>query len=136
MPWLKLLHIVALVLWCASLLYLAAALADRARPAPDASAAPLPLRALFTLAATPAALLAIASGTAVFLANFTLGVWLVGKLTAVAVLVLVHAWCGELTIRLERGDDARVIRRAAACAGFAGIGLMLAILWLVLAKPL
>ncbi|MEW6099073.1 MAG: CopD family protein [Pseudomonadota bacterium] len=136
MPWLKLLHIVALVLWCASLLYLAAALAGSARPAPDASAAPLPLRALFTLAATPAALLAIASGTAVFVADFTLGVWLVAKLTAVAGLVLVHAWCGVLTIRLEGGGDARAIRRGAAFAGFAGIGLILAVLWLVLAKPL
>ncbi|HWP19401.1 MAG TPA: CopD family protein [Burkholderiaceae bacterium] len=136
MPWLKFLHIVALVLWCASLLYLAAALVASTRSMPHDPAPGLPLRPIFTLAATPAALFAIASGTAVFVADFTLGVWLVAKLTAVAGLVLVHAWCGVLTIRREQGDDVHAIRRRASTAGIAGLCLILLILWLVLAKPL
>lgn len=136
MPWLTFLHIVALVSWCASLLYLAAALAASARPGTEEGTTTWPLRTLFTLVATPAALLSIASGTAVFLVQSRLGVWLVAKLTAVTLLVLVHAGCGVLVIRLERGDAPASVRRRATAAAAAAMGLILLISWLVLAKPL
>lgn len=136
MPWLKVLHISALIIWCAVLLYLPAAVAV-AKARADNAVFSMPhhrARWLFTLVATPAALLAIISGTALFMVDTTLGVWLIAKLTAVAGMVLCHALYGLLIIRSENGLDKGV---SATCAvlGVASMLLILAALWLVLQKP-
>lgn len=136
MPWLKLLHIGAVIVWCGALLYLplavAAAGGGRRRPVALGEPQDEILRALFIWLATPAALLAIGSGTLIFLWQGTLGAWLLAKLALVGLLVLGHASFGVLILRLERRGTAR---GAALGVGALLLPLLLAIAWLVLAKP-
>ena len=138
MAWLLILHIAGLSLWCGTLLYLPALVASSAQaPGPDLALAREPLalaRALFNLVATPAALFAIMTGTALFLLGGIIGVWLILKLSAVAALVACHALCGALILRRERRRDTRL---ALPCTvlGVASGALIATILWLVLAKP-
>lgn len=139
MIWILSLHIIALLFWGASLLLL---LSIIARACPSAVAQPeLALlyrqqdslaRFVFTSVATPAALLAIAAGTVVFLINSTIDPWLMLKMTLVSVLVGVHALAGRLVLKLE--STTRVAPQAWLLAAVASL-LMLAILWAVLAKP-
>ena len=137
MPWLKLLHISAVILWCGALLYLPLAVAatggaHHRRPVALGEPGDEILRALFIWGATPAALLAIGSGTLIFVWQGTLGAWLLAKLALVALLVLGHASFGLFILRLERKEGAR---RAALAVGTLLLPLLLAIAWLVLAKP-
>ena len=137
MPWLKLLHIAAVLVWCGALLYLPPAVAaGTARANGELFRAPHGemARSVFTLVATPAALVAIASGTVVLLLDQTLAVWLVAKLTLVCALVLCHAACGVLLLRVER-DRERPVHLACSVTGGLSVLLILAILALVLGKP-
>lgn len=132
---LKLLHFAALICWCGSLLYLPALIVTADRHPADLASSRLN-RTVFTLLATPAALIAIASGSALFLQGGVFGVWLVAKLSLVVLLVCLHALCGALVLKVERDPGA-----AAALTGRCRLlGVLLcilvtAILWLVLAKP-
>jgi putative membrane protein len=141
MPWLKLLHISAVILWCGALLYLPAAIAAGAGARPAAAVDPQArgqLRALFTLVATPAALVAIVSGTSIFLLQGPVVIWLLAKLAVVGLLVLGHALCGMLILRVERqaqGGSRRFTRAACAVVGVASLLWLGTIAWLVLAKP-
>jgi putative membrane protein len=141
MPWLKLLHISAVILWCGSLLYLPAAIAAAAGPQPSAAFDPARrglLRTVFTLVATPAALLAIASGTAIFMLDGPVVVWLMAKLVVVGLLVLGHAACGMLILRAERqvaGGPRDWTQAWCIAIGSASLLWLGAIAWLVLAKP-
>ena len=136
MPWLKLLHISAVIVWCGTLLYLPTLIAA-VRAAPAAAGATKVQRQwprmLFTLVVTPAALVAIGSGTAIFVFLGPLTLWLLAKLCVVGVLVLAHAACGLLVLRAERGSG----RLAALCTAVTALAAaaMLAIAWLVLGKP-
>lgn len=138
MPWLKLLHITAVILWCGALLYLPGALAATAAAVPGAVPADTRhrlLRPFYTLVATPAALLAIASGTAIFVFQDVMAVWLMAKLGVVGLLVLGHGVCGLLVLRVERGE----YRWTQGLAWFIVATTLLwlaAIAWLVLEKPL
>lgn len=136
MPLLKLLHFTALIAWCGALLYLPALIAAgcRAPQAADRPGHPELNRTVFNLVATPAALVAIGSGTALFLRDGTFGIWLVAKLSSVAVMVICHALCGMLILLCERHP--RPIF-AAACAALAAatLSMIATTLWLVLAKP-
>ncbi|MGE4241217.1 CopD family protein [Ramlibacter sp.] len=137
MPWLKLLHICAVIVWCGALPYLALAVASRP-PTGAGTLAParasLLLRWVYVGVATPAALVAIASGTAIFGLRGPLAAWLVAKLALVAMLVLVHAACGWLLLRREqmRSNVPRAL--GPALAGLASL-LLMAVAWLVLGKP-
>lgn len=139
MPWLLLLHISALVCWCGALLYLPALISGNNRSDQLATDALVKRDALprfvFTLIATPAALVAIGSGTAVFVANGIVAFWLIAKLTLVSFLVLGHVAVGLLAARADRLDQPRLTRYCVIVAGFIGC-LMLTIVWLVLTKPL
>lgn len=137
MPWLKLLHITAVIIWCGALLYLPGAIAATASAASGAVPAATRhrlLRLLYTAVATPAALLAIASGTAIFVAQDVLAVWLMAKLGVVGLLVLGHGACGLLVLRAERGQY-RFTRVAAWVIVVATLVWLAAIAWLVLDKP-
>lgn len=137
MPWLKVFHIAAIIVWCGTLLYLCAALAVTARPGETGSPAQLRhrlLRVLFTSVVTPSALLAIASGSTIFLWHGPLATWLIIKLAVVCLLVLSHAACGILILRLERLDAAPV-RGPGLVLGAASLLWLGAIAWLVLQKP-
>ncbi|QJQ94746.1 MULTISPECIES: CopD family protein [Halomonadaceae] len=137
MPWIKILHIATLLFWCGALLYLPALLLSSARsyePSSfNAEAPPIP-RFLFTNIATPAALLAIFSGTLLFLVYRITGGWLVVKLGAVMGMVMCHALCGFLLVRLEQGKPRGVRMASWLVASFSSL-MMLAVLVLVLSEP-
>ncbi len=140
MPWLLLLHISALICWCGSLLYLPALINSNLQynsgftaPAPDHLRS-MP-RAVFTLIATPAALLAIGSGSAVFLVYGILEAWLLLKLVLVVLLVLGHMLLGWLIVRAERGA-VRYLRLGCRILLITLMVLMVSIIALVLSKPL
>ena len=136
MPLLKLFHFAALICWCGALLYLPALIAAGTRSS-DAlfyrDHAHL-TRMVFTLVATPAALLAIGSGTVLFVRDGVFAPWLILKLSAVAGMVLCHALCGVLVLRIERSPE-RAIGRECLAIGVLITALIAAALWLVLAKP-
>lgn len=136
MPLLKLLHFIALIGWCGALLYLPAMIAAGTRSHDELfyrDHAHL-TRAIFNLIATPAALLAIGSGTALFLRESIFDAWLIVKLTTVAGMVLCHALCGVLILRFERVAKPAQ-RRNCLLIGLLLTALISATLWLVLAKP-
>lgn len=152
MVWLLMLHIAALLMWCAVLIHLPVllAVAPKTRAAFLEPTATLPTieRFMFTHFATPFALLAIFAGTLVFLLNGTTQPWLIAKLTAVVGLVICHALLGLMIIRMEaidwtKGDKEvsqrtglpRSLRYGNYCLITAICSLILVILWLVLAKP-
>ncbi|MCL5427210.1 CopD family protein [Halomonas sp. NPDC076908] len=138
MPWLKLLHIAALVIWCASLLYLPALLSQALQLRKDSGFAqgtpPMP-RFFYNSIATPAALAAIASGTLLFLLHGLLGGWLIFKLVAVVAMVAAHGSFGWLILRLEQGHY-RWVKPANWVALFVALAGIIAVLTFVLAKPL
>lgn len=137
MPWLKLLHLSAVIVWCGALLYLPAMIAAAATLAvPDAARAmprPLP-RSVFIGVATPAALLAIVSGTLIFVSQGLLAPWLMFKLAIVGLLVLSHGLCGMLVLRTERGQHDGV-RMACRLLTLSILVWLLGIAWLALSKP-
>lgn len=136
MPLLKLLHFMALICWCGALLYLPAMIAAGTRSSDELfyrDHAHL-TRTVFNLLATPAALLAIGSGTALFLREAIFDPWLILKLTTVAGMVLCHALCGVLILRIERTAEP-ALRRNCLLIGLLLSALIGATLWLVLAKP-
>lgn len=136
MPLLKLLHFMALICWCGALLYLPAMIAAGTRSSDELfyrDHAHL-TRTVFNLLATPAALLAIGSGTALFLREAIFDPWLILKLTTAAGMVLCHALCGVLILRIERAAEP-ALRRNCLLIGLLLSALIGATLWLVLAKP-
>ncbi|WKC36752.1 CopD family protein [Ectopseudomonas chengduensis] len=136
MPLLKLLHFMALIGWCGALLYLPAMIAAGTRSSDELfyrDHAHL-TRTVFNLIATPAALLAIGSGTALFLRESIFDPWLIVKLTTVAGMVLCHALCGVLILRIERAAEP-ALRRDCLLIALLLSALIGATLWLVLAKP-
>lgn len=135
MPWLKLLHICAVITWCGTLLYLPVALSTVAADKEAAFEHPSrTFRSIFTWVTTPAALVAIASGTAIFLTRGPLAPWLIAKLATVSLLVLCHGACGMLILRVERQPESS-IRGLCTAVGLASVLWLLAIAWLVLRKP-
>lgn len=137
MPWLKLVHLAAVIVWCGALPYLVVAATARPRggAGPVALARhALLLRWIYVGVATPAALLAIASGTAIFSLRGPLATWLVAKLALVALLVLVHAACGWLLLRREQGRGTGARAMGTVLTALAGT-LVFGIAWLVLGKP-
>ena len=146
MLWLLGLHIVALLCWCAAILCVPMlwqegvhfdtgdATAGAVRESRHDSGTTVIPRRVFTWLATPAALLAIASGTALFLLMGTVQGWLLLKLVLVVMLVGAHIAAGLLMLRAERSDKAPP-RYAAAGLSLLMLGIMTLIFCLVLAKP-
>lgn len=138
MLWALVLHIVTLLFWCAALLYLPTLIAGshaRKVALPESPYAPDSLsRHVFSHVATPAALLAIMSGTAVFLLDRTTEVWLIIKLTLVAGLVVCHALAGLLILRFENSPEKSPRPWCWVLTGVLVV-LMTAIVTVVLAKP-
>jgi protoporphyrinogen IX oxidase len=136
MPLLKLLHLITLIGWCGALLYLPALIAagthnndalfyrDHAHLT----------RMVFTLIATPTALLAIGSGTLLIVQGSVFDPWLILKLSSVAGMVLCHALCGVLILRIEQTPE-RAIGHHCLGLGALMVALIAITLWLVLAKP-
>lgn len=138
MLWLLVLHIIALLFWAAGLLYLPLLLGGMG--APQAQLLEVPhrydsvARFVFTHVATPAALIAIVTGSGLFLVGRTMEYWLILKLTAVTLLVLCHVSAGLLVLRAEDEAAAPMIRSCRVLALVLCV-IMAVIVWIVLAKP-
>ncbi|WP_133130712.1 CopD family protein [Legionella yabuuchiae] len=136
MSWLLLLHIATMICWCGFLLYMPALIsisAGQTSLVDESQQDTLP-RLFFTLFLTPAALLAITSGTLVFVIQNTTTPWLMVKLTLVSGLVMTHAFNGWLILQME-GDSHRDLNRLCLFTGLGSFILMAAIISLVLSKP-
>lgn len=136
MPWLKLLHISSVIVWCGTLLYLPMLIRAVALRSGNATP-PVPTllpRTVFIGVVTPAALLAIGSGTLIFVDTGLIAPWLMFKLAVVGLLVLGHGSCGLLVLRAERADSRGVALFCVVLQMLLPV-LLIAIAWLVLRKP-
>lgn len=136
-PWLKTLHIAALVVWCACLFALPALYAGfpgmrhpRAMRRHRAMA-----RFTFIAVASPAAVVAIAAGTLLIHPTGSYAGWLVLKLAIVAMMVLFHVVCGRIVVMLHHHPGAWAARTHRSLLAVPAL-LIPAVLFLVLAKPL
>lgn len=131
-PWLKLFHISAVIVWCGSLMYLPSLVRSSVDRGSVRALRQWP-RHVFIGVATPAALLAIGSGTVIFVADALVTTWLIYKLVFVGLLVLGHGVCGMLVLRAEAGR----LERCRFCHALTAwvVFVLLAIAWLVLRKP-
>jgi protoporphyrinogen IX oxidase len=138
MLWFLVIHIGAVLFWCGGLLYLPALIASARAGRTEIVRIPKRqdsmARFVFTHIATPAALLAIVAGTIVFLLNQATDGWLVAKLTLVVGLTLAHAAVGLLVMRAENDEGKPVLPWCWGLAIAMSV-LMVAIVWIVLAKP-
>ncbi len=136
MIWFLSLHIATLLVWSGTLLYLPVLVKNMDARRTEITLAPKKhdsvARFVFTHIATPSALLAILSGTAVFLVTQDPHIWLIIKLGLVSLLVAAHSFMGLMVLRLESGKPVRL-----GCQLLLGVisVLMLAIVFVVLAKP-
>ena len=136
LAWLKSLHIAALAIWCAGLLclpFLLLAHADAGGRRDFVRLRHL-TRTAYTMVTSPAAVVAILAGTALILVAGVITGWMFLKLAVVALMVMVHLHCGHLMGALaSHGTQPPHSRLIGMIAGT--VLLILAILWLVLAKP-
>ncbi|MFN2329469.1 MAG: CopD family protein [Chromatocurvus sp.] len=136
MPWLLVLHISAVLLWSASLLYLPALIVGgkSGRIAFEQRSTLALGRTLFTRVATLAAMLAIVSGTVIFVISHITSQWLVLKLSLVSGLVICHALLGWMMLRTAKAHSKNTV---VACVSIAAASMLfiVAIIIVVLMKP-
>jgi protoporphyrinogen IX oxidase len=133
----KLIHIAAIVIWSAGLLYLPGLFA-RHPAAADHEAAFKPLRhqtrLVYVGLMSPAAVIAVLSGTLLVFLAAALGGWMVLKLIAVSMMVLLHSYLGRLMGLLY--DNPKLRRPVAHLALLLPIGAIIVIvIGLVSWKP-
>jgi protoporphyrinogen IX oxidase len=135
----KTLHVVFMVTWYAGLFYLPRlfvyhAMADAADRI-GIERFELMERKLYFGIMTPGALLTIAFGTWLWLGYGMSGGWLHAKLALVLVLVVLHVYLGALmrAFREDRNRHGHVFYRW--LNEIPALPLLLAIVWLVVAKP-
>jgi uncharacterized membrane protein len=134
--WLKLLHVTALAVWAAGLLLMPVLFGQRRGAG---SGAPLHRLHAFTRFSyitiiSPAAFVAIASGTALILLRGIAGPWFAVKLLLVGVLVALHVWIGLLVLSIFE-EGGRFARWRVVSSVTVLSATMLGIFWVVLAKP-
>lgn len=136
MAWLKALHIVTLLVWCAGLFYLPGLFAAlrRARGKREVQHLHMMTRMVFIVITSPAALLAIVSGAALVAVTGVSGEWLAWKLTAVALMVVFHLYCGQLVQALDEQPRLGPVRLRLVLLAVPAV-LVPVVLWLVMAKP-
>jgi protoporphyrinogen IX oxidase len=107
---LKLIHVAAIVAWSAGLLYLPGLFARHPVLAGDQMAFKRlrnQTRLVFVGLMSPAAVIAVASGTLLVFLAASLGGWMILKLIAVAAMVLLHIYMGHLMGLLYKSPDLR-----------------------------
>src|SRR5690606_28047914 len=136
MAWVKGLHIVMIIFWSASLIYLPVLMAghDPKLSNPVYLRRHGMVRNIYLWIASPFAILAIISGTALIPLRDVTAPWFAVKLLFVAALAVIHARCGVILAKqshsAERANPlVRIMRMALP------IILFPCVLWLVLAKP-
>ncbi|MET0269553.1 MAG: CopD family protein, partial [Sphingomonas sp.] len=134
--WLKALHIIALIIWCAALIGLPLLLAKHEEDEEQAVYARLRRMThhAYVRIVTPAAVVAIAAGTVLIYVREVFVPWLFAKLVAVGLLVALHALVGH-TIVLMSERRGRYAPPGPAPLIAAMTATMAAVLFLVLAKP-
>lgn len=137
MLWLLLLHISAVLCWCGSLLYLPALIAGMASRQTDIERErqQILMFMVYRLFSTPAALITIASGTALFITGGISEHWLIFKLTLVTALVICHALSGWIMLLTQKMPFKMTMFSCVLLRVGAAI-LIPAIVWVVLTKPL
>ncbi|WP_152048394.1 CopD family protein [Aureimonas psammosilenae] len=134
--WLKFIHVASLSIWAGGILLLPVLLGQRqaAGEGPPLHRLHLFTRFAYVVVVSPAAFLAIASGTALILAREIHFEWFALKLLLVGMLVSLHVWVGLLVLTIfDQGGHFARWRVLASLVTLSA--LMLAIFWLVLAKP-
>jgi protoporphyrinogen IX oxidase len=133
---LKALHIASLVLWCGALLALPTLFRHRGAVGEQPKAHELHrvVRAIFVGLASPAAFVAVGSGTALIFVGAVFTPWMFLKLAVVAALVGMHVRAGFVLFHLfDPGRRYPRWRQVGATTTISGV--LAAILVLVLAKP-
>jgi protoporphyrinogen IX oxidase len=136
LAWVKGIHIITLVIWCAGLLYLPGLFVIHCEPKPLRPFHRLRAMSRFSyiVITTPAAIIAVISGAAlIWLADIS-GGWLPIKLTVVAMLVGYHTLCGHLLSQLREPEGYKP--KLLLSLIVVPVLLVPIVLWLVLAKPL
>ncbi len=136
MLWLKFTHIAALSIWMAGLFYIPALIAFRrtAGNAEDFVRLRISSQFVFMIIASPAACLAVASGTALLFFTDVRHPWMLAKLAGVGMLAVCHYRFGSLLAGLSGEDQNIPVIRARVITAIATIAALL-VLWMVLAKP-
>ncbi|MFU8817019.1 MAG: CopD family protein [Pseudomonadales bacterium] len=136
LAWVKGIHISALVIWCAGLFYLPGLFASHCRkhePQPFYRLRAI-TRVSYLGVTSPAAIIAVISGSAlVWLADIS-GGWLPVKLTLVGMMAAYHALCGHVLFQLREEQGYRPLTLLSLM--LVPAALIPPVLWLVLAKPL
>ena len=135
-PYFKAVHIAALFVWCGGLFALPLMLASH-KPENTIAQYVRIRRAThltYTIAVTPAAVVAVVAGTWLIFFREVLVPWLYAKLLFVAVLVCVHAWIGHILVSVAESNREKQPPPAIVPI-VAALVPMLVILTLVLGKP-
>lgn len=135
-PHLKALHLGFLALWIAGLFALPQMLARHDPGLLNSEFAQIRRATHYSYvwAVTPAAVLAIATGSALIFLRDIFTVWLFGKLILVTGLVAIHAWVGHTIIAVAE-TDGQHNPPDALVPGLVTLGLVVGVLVLVLSKP-
>ncbi len=133
---LKILHIAGILLWSAGLIALPLMLAQHKEQ--DGQFQYQRIRRFthygYTHLLTPAAVIAVAAGTALLFLRGVFVPWMFAKLVFVAALVALHAWIGGLVVHMgEHTNEEQPSPTLPLVIG--GFVLLLIILLLVLTKP-
>lgn len=135
-PLWKALHLIALCIWCGGLIVLPMMLSmhGRAVSADDYRVIRHSTHLTYTMAVTPAAIVAVIAGTWLIFLRQAFVPWLVAKLAFVTLLLFVHAWIGHSIVRIAE-EPGRHTPPNPFVPGAGVLVCTVAILMLVLAKP-
>lgn len=136
MIWLKLLHLGAIAIWSAGLICLPALYVRRSHVPDDDAKHRLHamVRFLYVGIISPAAFVAVGSGTALILVREPFETWFSIKLAFVGVLAVIHILTGLVIIRLFNDGEFYPVWRSVATTA-STLLVVIAILVVVLAKP-
>ncbi len=135
--WAMMAHIITLGIWSAALLVLAGLYAT----APDRMLGAavqqhrIMCRYVFVMVASPAAILAIFTGSVLAVLRGATGEWLLAKLAFVTLLVMYHTYCGKLLDAQGMESQRAQPQRRHPLLIAVPVLLIIAIFVLVLAKP-
>lgn len=134
--WMKAIHIATLSIWCAGLISIPLMLRRRTDMVGDSLfALQRATRFTFITLVSPAAFIAIGTGTVLIFAQETFTVWFAVKLLFVGLLAKVHIRTGSAVVEVFKDDGNFSNWKAATAIGIASL-VVSAILIVVLWKPM
>lgn len=132
----KFLHVATISVWAAGIICLPFLLMQRSdHEAPELHRLHWLVRTLYVNLASPAAFVAVGSGIALIFMRETFVEWFSAKLVAVGVLAILHVLIGLLIIKVFQEEDSPFGVIKASAMTTTAVLAVIAILWLVLAKP-